>query len=42
MITNAETGKDYVYIYDIAAQTVKTGMEVIGGYDWILRVDKMR
>jgi hypothetical protein len=42
MITNAETGKDYVYIYDIAAQTVKTGMEMIGGYDWILRVDKMR
>ena len=42
MITNAETGKDYVYIYDIAAQTVKTGMEMIGGYDWILRLDKMR
>lgn len=42
MITNAETGKDYVYIYDIAAQTVKTGMEMIGGYDWVLRLDKMR
>jgi hypothetical protein len=42
LITNAETGKDYVYIYDIATQTVKTGMEMIGGYDWILRVDKMR
>ena len=42
MVTNAETGKDYVYIYDIAAQTVKTGMEMIGGYDWILRIDKMR
>ncbi|WP_221391635.1 DUF4374 domain-containing protein [Dyadobacter sp. NIV53] len=42
MITNAETGKDYVYIYDIAAQTVKTGMELIGGYDWVLRLDKMR
>ncbi|CAG5003386.1 hypothetical protein DYBT9275_03140 [Dyadobacter sp. CECT 9275] len=42
MITNAETGKDYVYIYDIAAQTVKTGMEMVGGYDWILRLDKMR
>lgn len=42
MVTNAETGKDYVYIYDIAAQTVKTGIELIGGYDWILRVDKMR
>lgn len=42
MITNAETGKDYIYIYDIAGQTVKTGMEMIGGYDYILRLDKMR
>jgi len=42
MITNAETGKDYVYIYDIAAQTVKTGLELVGGYDWVLRLDKMR
>lgn len=42
MITNAETGKDFVYIYDIAAGTVKTGLEMIGGYDYILRLDKMR
>lgn len=42
MITNAETGKDYIYIYDIAGGTVKTGMEMIGGYDYILRLDKMR
>lgn len=42
LITNAETGKDYIYIYDIAGQTVKTGMEMIGGYDYILRLDKMR
>jgi hypothetical protein len=42
MVTNAETGKDYVYEYNIAAGTVKTGMEMIGGYDYILRVDKMR
>lgn len=42
MITNAETGKDYVYEYNIAAGTVKTGLELIGGYDYILRLDKMR
>lgn len=42
LITNAETGKDYVYNYDIATGTVKTGMEMIGGYDYILRLDKMR
>ena len=42
IVTNAETGKDFVYIYDIAGGTVKTGLEMIGGYDYILRLDKMR
>lgn len=42
LITNAEKGKDYVYNYDIATGVVKTGMEMIGGYDFILRLDKMR
>lgn len=41
-ITNAETGKDYVYEYNMSTGAVKTGLELIGGYDYILRLDKMR
>lgn len=42
LITNAESGKDLVYIYNPADGTVKTGLEMIGGYDYILRLDKMK
>lgn len=39
---NSETGKDYIWVYDVAAGTVKPGLEVEGGYDYILRIDKLK
>ncbi|SKA47133.1 hypothetical protein SAMN04488128_108111 [Chitinophaga eiseniae] len=42
IMVNAETGKDYVWIYDIANGTVNTGLEIAGGYDYLLRIDKLK
>ncbi|MCE6988071.1 DUF4374 domain-containing protein [Dyadobacter sp. CY323] len=39
---NSETGKDYIWEYDVASGTVKPGLEVEGGYDFILRIDKLK
>lgn len=39
---NSETGKDYIWVYDAAAGTVKPGLEVQGGFDYILRIDKLK
>lgn len=41
ILSNAETGKDYVWEYDPATGKVTPGLEIQGGYDYMLRVDKL-
>jgi len=40
--SNSETGKDYVWVVDMNAGTAKAGLEIVGGYDYILRLDFMK
>jgi len=42
IMVNSQSGKDYVWVYDIAAGTIKPGLEIVGGYDYMLRVDKLK
>ena len=39
---NAEKEKDYVWEVDSANGNVKAGLEIVGGYDYILRLDKLK
>lgn len=42
ILVNAETGKDYVWEYDPATNAVKAGLEISGGYDYLLRLDVLK
>ncbi len=39
---NAENEKDYVWEVDSANGNVKAGLEIVGGYDYILRIDNLK
>lgn len=41
IMVNSESGKDYIWIYDIANGAVNPGLEIAGGYDYMLRIDKL-
>lgn len=40
--SNSETGKDYVWKVDMNSKTAAPGLEIVGGYDYILRLDKIK
>ena len=40
--SNNENGKDYVWAVDLAKHTATPGLEIVGGYDYILRLDKIK
>lgn len=42
IVVNAQTGKDYVWVYDIANNSINQGLEIAGGYDFLLRLDKLK
>ncbi|SEW43306.1 DUF4374 domain-containing protein [Chitinophaga arvensicola] len=42
IMVNSQNGKDYVWVYDVAAGTLKPGLELVGGYDYMLRIDKLK
>lgn len=42
IMVNAKNSKDYIWVYDIEKDTVTPGMEIAGGYDYLLRVDKLK
>jgi hypothetical protein len=42
IMANSQSGKDYVWVYDAAAGTIKPGLEIIGGYDYMLRIDNLK
>jgi len=42
ILVNSETGKDYVWEYDPATDKVKEGLEISGGYDYLLRLDVLK
>ncbi|MBV7529855.1 DUF4374 domain-containing protein [Chitinophaga sp. sic0106] len=42
IMVNAESEKDYVWMYDVAKDQATPGLEVVGGYDYMLRVDKVK
>jgi len=42
ILSNAETGKDYVWEYDPATGKATPGLEIQGGYDYMLRIDKLK
>jgi hypothetical protein len=39
---NAETAKDYVWEVNTSTGAVTSGVEIIGGYDYILRLDNLK
>lgn len=41
IMVNSQSGKDYIWIYDIANGVVNPGLEIAGGYDYMLRIDKL-
>ena len=41
IMVNSQSGKDYIWIYDIATEAVNPGLEIAGGYDYMLRIDKL-
>ncbi|NMH87235.1 DUF4374 domain-containing protein [Flavivirga algicola] len=42
IIINTETEKDYIWEVDPSTGAVKPGIEIVGGYDYILRIDKLK
>ncbi len=42
ILSNAETGKDYVWEYDPTTGKTTPGLELQGGYNYMLRVDKLK
>ncbi|WP_298707874.1 hypothetical protein [Chitinophaga sp.] len=42
IMVNAKNSKDYIWVYDIEKDTVTPGLEISGGYDYLLRVDKLK
>lgn len=39
---NSETEGNYIWMYDIHTGTLKKGLELIGGTDFIMRIDRLR
>lgn len=42
IMANSLNGKDYIWVYDIANGTANPGLEIAGGYDYMLRIDKLK
>ncbi|GAA3627393.1 hypothetical protein GCM10022397_11150 [Flavivirga jejuensis] len=42
IVVNAETEKDYVWEVDSNTGAVSAGLEIVGGYEYILRIDKLK
>ncbi|WP_299249416.1 DUF4374 domain-containing protein [uncultured Cytophaga sp.] len=42
ILVNSETGKDYIWEYNPTTNDVKPGLEISGGYDYLLRVDVLK
>jgi len=42
ILVNSENGKDYVWEYNPADDSVKPGLEISGGYDYLLRIDVLK
>lgn len=42
ILSNSQSGSDYVWEYDPATGKAVAGLEVVGGYDYMLRIDKLK
>lgn len=42
IMVNSQVGKDYIWVYDIERDAITPGLEIAGGYDYLLRVDKLK
>ncbi|WP_423737353.1 hypothetical protein [Chitinophaga caseinilytica] len=42
IMVNSKVGKDYIWVYDIEKDAVTPGLEIAGGYDYLLRLDKLK